>query len=70
MDGTQIKVRIVSAKELQPYLTLGKVYAATRDPSLPEDMFNITSDTGFRLLCLFEGCAHLGRGDWAIVKAS
>lgn len=68
MDGIPIKVRIAYAKEMQHYLTLGKVYAATREPTCPGQMFNILSDIGEPLVCLFGGCAHLGFGDWEIVE--
>lgn len=47
----------------QEYLTAGKLYNAY---NIDEYGFNIIDNNGFKILCLFEECAHAKR--WSIVK--
>jgi hypothetical protein len=43
------------------YLTPGKKYEILESDKIS---FQILSDTGIKMFCLWEGCGHLSGGDW------
>ena len=61
-----MKIKIKSFNgELPSYLTIGKVYKASR---LSNDLFGFRSDDGRSMIATFKQSAHLNSGSWEVVS--
>jgi hypothetical protein len=60
---------VIAPEECENYLTPGKKYKIiNKNTFAPEFAFEIVSDKGNTIYCLYKGCEHLFGGDWIIVK--
>jgi hypothetical protein len=61
-----MKIKIKSFNgELPSYLTMGKVYKASR---LSNDLFGFMSDDGRSMIATFKQSTHLNGGWWEVVN--
>ena len=56
---------VIAPEECEIYLTPGRKYKIINGYTFA---FEIVSDNGNTIYCLYEGCAHLFGGDWIIVN--